>query len=185
MRLWKGGYPVEASDGALSMIVYLVRHADAVDRGADIPDANRYLTSKGRELFRKTARTMVRSGASPDAILTSPLVRAVQTAEILAERTRFAGPCVASAALAPGFALPGFRSILSDLPPLREVALVGHDPDLTDLLHSLLSLDDRFRMKKGAAVAVRLDPSRIRTSAEFLWMALGKRRIDSQGDLTG
>jgi len=176
---------VNSTDGASPMTIYLVRHADAVERRAGTPDADRYLTPKGRDLFRKTARTMVRSGASPDAILTSPLVRAVQTAEILAERLRFSGECIASAALAPGFALPVFRSILSDLPPVREVALVGHDPDLTDLVHSLLSLDDRFRMKKGAVVALRLDPSRVRTSAEFLWAALGKRRIDSAEDLTG
>jgi phosphohistidine phosphatase len=165
------------------MNLYIVRHAEAIDRGSGVPDPERYLTPKGRAYFRKTAKNMIRSGASPDVIVTSPLVRSVQTAEILAERLGFKRECIVSGELSPGFSLPGLRRILADLPPMQEVALVGHDPDLSDLLISLLSLGDGFRLKKGAAVALRVDPSRFTSSAQFLWMALGKRRIDSRDDL--
>lgn len=167
------------------MNLYIVRHADAVDRGPGIPEGSRYLTPKGRTLFRNTARAMVRAGASLDLILTSPLVRAVQTAEILAERMGFRGEVRVSGDLSPGFSLPGLRRILSDLPPVQEVALVGHDPDLSDLLASLLSLSAEFRLKKGAAVALKIDSARLTDSAEFLWMALGRRRVDSRDGLTG
>lgn len=166
------------------MNVYIVRHAEAIERGStNIPDGDRYLTPKGRSLFRKTAKNMIRAGAAPDVIVTSPLVRSVQTAEILCEKMGFKGECLVAGALAPGFALPGLRKILSELPPLREIALVGHDPDLSDLLVSLLPLGDGFRLKKGAVVALCVDPSRLKSSAEFLWMALGKRRVDSLDDL--
>ena len=63
----------------------LVRHAAAVERGGGVPEDYRYLTPEGRIYFRKTAGTMAGRGIAPDLILTSPLLRAVQTADILAE----------------------------------------------------------------------------------------------------
>src|SRR4051812_19864292 len=64
--------------------LYIVRHAAAEDVPAGTPDAYRPLTTKGREKFRKTARKVAVKVRSIDLIFTSPLVRAVQTAEILA-----------------------------------------------------------------------------------------------------
>src|SRR3981189_1223644 len=69
------------------MEIYLVRHGIAVDGESDGPDAFRPLTGKGRRRFHKTARAFARLGRKLDLILTSPLVRAVQTAEILAGET--------------------------------------------------------------------------------------------------
>lgn len=165
------------------MNVFIVRHAYAIPRESGIPDANRYLTPKGRMVFRKTAKSMIRAGASPEVIVTSPLVRSVQTAEILSERMGFLGDILVSDELSPGFSLPNLRRIFRSIPDAREAALVGHDPDLSDLLTSLLPLPDGFRLKKGAAVAMRIDPASPGSSAEFLWMVLGKKRIDSPGDL--
>src|SRR5437667_6035385 len=68
--------------GADMMEIYVVRHGIAVPSEAGIPDRFRPLTSKGRRRFRRTARRFARLGEL-DLILTSPLVRAVQTAEIL------------------------------------------------------------------------------------------------------
>ena len=65
------------------MEIYVVRHGIAVPSEAGIPDRFRPLTSKGRRRFRRTARRFARLGRELDLILTSPLVRAVQTAEIL------------------------------------------------------------------------------------------------------
>ena len=66
------------------MQLYLVRHGIAVDGGEAMPDGSRGLTDKGRRRFHRTARAFGKLGHKLDLILTSPLVRAVQTAEILA-----------------------------------------------------------------------------------------------------
>ena len=76
------------------MKLYLVRHAEAIERSATTPDASRYLTTKGRLSFRKIARRARKAGAVPDVIFTSPLLRSVQTAEILAERLKHKGDVV-------------------------------------------------------------------------------------------
>jgi phosphohistidine phosphatase len=79
-----------ASDtqGGRMIELYFVRHGIAVERIPGVPDSFRELTGKGRRRFRKTARAFAQLGRSLDLILTSPLVRAVQTAEILAERAQ-------------------------------------------------------------------------------------------------
>ena len=82
---------------------YLIRHATAIARGGHVVDEHRSLTPRGRESFRLTARKMAKKGTMPDAIITSPLVRAVQTAEILSEALAFEGRLVVSTELAPGF----------------------------------------------------------------------------------
>ena len=64
------------------MKLYLVRHAEAIERSGTTPDANRYLTPKGRTAFRKIVRRARKAGIAPGIIFTSPLLRAVQTAEV-------------------------------------------------------------------------------------------------------
>ena len=74
------------------MKLIVVRHAAAVERSSDISEETRFLTPEGRVFFRKTARTMLKNGVEPGLILTSPLLRAVQTADILAETLAYSGP---------------------------------------------------------------------------------------------
>jgi phosphohistidine phosphatase len=139
------------------MKLYLVRHAEAISRTAEVPDAQRYLTPKGRLLFRKTARRLIRYGALPAFICTSPLVRAVQTAEILAGEIGFLGPLVVMDMmdmLGPGFGRAELRSVISKCAGAEEIALVGHEPDLGDLVSSLLSLSEPRPLKKGEVVAL-------------------------------
>src|SRR2546430_11661674 len=69
------------------MQLYVVRHGIVVESGEGIPDEWRPLTDKGRRRFQKMARTFAKLGRRLDLILTSPLVRAMQTAEILAGAT--------------------------------------------------------------------------------------------------
>ena len=78
------------------MKLYFVRHAAAIARGGQVVEEHRYLTLHGRESFRLTAKKMAKRGGMPDAIITSPLVRAVQTAEILSEALAFEGKLVVS-----------------------------------------------------------------------------------------
>lgn len=158
------------------MKLYVVRHAEAVDKTAGVPDAVRYLTPEGRAFFRKTARRMAGLKASPGIIFTSPLVRAVQTAEILAGETGFSGPLVATDKLSPGFAREDLRSLLAKSEGAKEVAIVGHEPDLGDLVASLLSFASR-PLKKGEAVALELPQKGNLSPAVLLWSVAGKKIV--------
>ncbi len=162
------------------MRVVLVRHAAAIERSAGISEERRYLTPEGRVFFRKTARTMVKKGVEPDLILTSPLLRAVQTADILAEALAFAGPLVATDELSPGFDVKTFRKLIGDNQTVKELVLVGHEPDMSTLVATLLSLPAGFNFKKGAAVRLKIDPADLQAPAVFKWHAVGGKLITSQ-----
>jgi phosphohistidine phosphatase len=156
------------------MKLYLVRHAEAIERSATTPDALRYLTPQGRDSFRKIARQVRKAGAAPDVIFTSPLVRSIQTAEILAGRLKHRGPVVVAKELSPGFDLRALRSLLAGAENPREAAFVGHEPDLGDLAATLLALPEGFPLRKGAVLALEVDSGVPKGAAKFLWMEDGK-----------
>jgi phosphohistidine phosphatase len=130
------------------MKLYLVRHAEAIERSGTMPDANRYLTPKGRSAFRKIARRSRKLGSVLVLIFSSPLVRAVQTAEIIAERLKHDGPVVVANALSHGFDLRLLRSLLAKAGNPTEAAFVGHEPDLGDLAATLLGIAGGFPLRK-------------------------------------
>jgi phosphohistidine phosphatase len=156
------------------MRLYLVRHAEAIERSGATPDASRYLTPKGRTAFRKIARRAREAGIAPEVIFTSPLLRAVQTAEILAERLKHEGPVDVANELSPGFDDRALRSLLAGAGNLAEAAFVGHEPDLGDLAALLLSLRGDFPLRKGAVVALEVEGTAQRGAGKFLWMEDGK-----------
>lgn len=128
--------------------LYLVRHGIAVEHAlrGDLPDDSRPLTEKGRRRFRRLARTFARLGEPLDLLFTSPLPRAVQTAEILAGALRQSGVSVLET-LRPS--VPP-KELLEDLAAkakeAQAIGLVGHDPQMT-LLAELLG-----EVPKGAAI---------------------------------
>ena len=167
------------------MKLYLVRHAEAIERSGTMPDAARYLTTKGRLAFRKIARRVRKAGIAPAVIFTSPLLRAVQTAEILAERLKHEGPVVVARELSPGFDHRALRSLLHGSGDIEEAAFVGHEPDLGDLAATLLALPGGFPLRKGAVVALEVDGGVPRGTATFLWRTDGKGTVTRLADATG
>jgi phosphohistidine phosphatase len=165
------------------MRIYLVRHAESADRGGDIPDSSRHLSARGRLSFRETARKTKEEGIRPAHILTSPYVRAVQTAEILAERIGFDGEVVPVPQLAPGFNLESLNDILDNFPGDAEVALVGHEPDLGIVVTRLLSLPRPYAMRKGAVAALDLPEPRNRPGARLAWLLESDRRVSDPSGL--
>jgi phosphohistidine phosphatase len=155
------------------MKLIIVRHAEAVERSADIREEGRYLTPEGRLSFRKTAEIMKDKGINPDLILTSPLLRAVQTADILAETISYNGPLIATDDLAPGFDIEELRQLLKTFKDAREIVLVGHEPDLGGIVASLLSLPEGFAFKKGSAVKLKIEPEAPGQPSDFKWLASG------------
>ncbi|MGZ8432430.1 MAG: SixA phosphatase family protein [Candidatus Deferrimicrobiaceae bacterium] len=160
------------------MKLYLVRHAEAIERSGTMPDASRYLTTKGRLAFREIARRVRKADMAPDVIFTSPLLRAVQTAEILSERLKHEGPVVVAKALSSGFDLRALRSLLSDAGSPEEAAFVGHEPDLGLLAAALMTVPEGFPLRKGAVLALEAEGSVRKGTAKFLW------REDVKGTVT-
>jgi phosphohistidine phosphatase len=144
--------------GGNVMQLYLVRHGIAVEGGEGIPDELRTLTDKGRRRFHKTARAFGKLGLRLDLILTSPLVRAVQTAEILAGEADHREVDVLQE-LDPKFDVEAVRAAITNrIGDSRAVAIVGHEPQLSSVLAALSGVSQAdIDLKKGAIV--RLDAS--------------------------
>lgn len=107
--------------------VLLVRHGEAVD-GHGLPDDERWLTEKGRVRTRQVAAMLEREGLRFDRIFTSTLVRAVQTAEILATCAAFEGPVEVFEPLGHMGRATGLRALDGHTSGLW--ALVGHEPSM-------------------------------------------------------
>jgi phosphohistidine phosphatase len=137
------------------LTVYLVRHAIAAERGDDWPDdAKRPLTPDGMTRFKEAARGLVEMEVVVDAVLTSPLVRARQTAEILAAVLPGDPPIVEMAALAPGAAVKTVVDELGKQGRRRRLALVGHEPGIGELAGRLVGAANPIPFKKGAACRI-------------------------------
>jgi len=134
--------------------LYLLRHADAGDPEAwTRPDAERPLSGKGRRQAERLGRHLAAIEFAPDAILTSPKVRAAETARIVAEAM---GREVAEDdRLADALDVSSLGNILHDAGPPRRVVLVGHDPDFSELLSALVGAE--FSLRKGAVARVDVD----------------------------
>lgn len=113
------------------MKLYLIRHADAVPEDVACSDHERWLSLRGREGARGLARLLRDQGVVLDAIATSPLPRAVQTAELIAAGLDFLGEISVMPALTPG-CHP--RRAAEQLVALgAAVAVVGHEPGISGL----------------------------------------------------
>lgn len=140
----------------LTTRIYVVRHATAEEVAAEGGDEARRLTKKGRKAFARLVRRLAEAGMEVDLVATSPLVRARETADILADELGCRRIEVVDS-LAPGSdwqALVGW-TVQQDA---ARVAWVGHAPCVGRLV--ALSIGDGsagIRMQKGAVAAVRLD----------------------------
>ena len=121
------------------MLCYLVRHAQAVD-AATWPgtDGERPLTEKGRARMERAAKALAALDLAVDAVVTSPLLRARQTATILAKRLRLDERLTEDARLAGGFGAAQFHDILAAQGDADGVMLVGHEPSLSRLIAELV-----------------------------------------------
>lgn len=132
--------------------LYLLRHAHAGDPGVrDGPDERRPLSDKGEKQADRLGRFLAGIGFQADAIITSPKVRAAQTAKIVAERLGL--PVGEDERLGGELSIGSLEAILRDAgDPFRPV-IVGHDPDFTDLV-AILCGAARVPMRKGALARI-------------------------------
>lgn len=135
--------------------LYLIRHGVAAERGeAWLDDAKRPLTDEGVRRLRKIAAGLVGIGVSFDVVLTSPLVRAKQTAEIIAGGLDPHPPIIITDALLPGGAYAAVLDDLTKQARRRRIALVGHEPGLGALAGRLLASRHALEFKKGAIARI-------------------------------
>jgi phosphohistidine phosphatase len=137
------------------MILYLVRHGIAVDRTdpKSPPEAERPLTAKGVQKTRSAALGLKELGVKPDALLTSPYVRAAQTAEIFAEALGCPPQKIrASEALKPAGNPADIIREISQL-KAKEVICFGHAPHLDQMIAQLCGARGVFTGLKKAGVA--------------------------------
>lgn len=138
--------------------LYLVRHAVAVDRGEAYPDdRKRPLTPQGMARFRAAVRGLVRVGVDIQRVLSSPLVRARQTADILSAELPGNPPVTETDALEPGAAFERVLRVLDGCADSSSIALVGHEPGIGELAAQLMHSTLPLEFKKGAVCRIDLD----------------------------
>lgn len=152
------------------MILHLLRHAEAEDVSSSGRDADRRLTEDGRRRAKAVAKAVATLDPGYDAVLVSPLLRARQTAEPVAEACGHRKPLIETSALAPNAAPADVLHELARLKP-GTALLVGHQPHLGRLFGLLLSgrADLELPMKKAALAAfdAEADPSLGRAELKF------------------
>jgi phosphohistidine phosphatase len=155
--------------------VYLVRHAIAEDRAASGRDADRALTREGRKKMKRAASGLAALGIRAPMVFTSPLVRARETAAILAEALPGARVEVCDL-LAPGVDAAALAAFLDRRSESAPAMLVGHEPDLSEVLSEWLTgsparLATRFRKGAVACVLAGTLPPQGRATLEWLMTA--------------
>ena len=143
--------------------LYFLRHGEADWPNWGKPDDERPLTAKGRAELQKIARLMSRLRVKPALVLTSPLPRAAQTAEIVAHELEL--QVEIKKALRPGFGRTELRRLLKtyDLPSLL---LVGHEPDFSSTIEALTGADI-ILSKAGLALVELYDRA---TTGRLRWL---------------
>ena len=157
--------------------LYIVRHAWAEERGTDWPDdARRPLSALGSDRWAGICQVLTERGVSPTVIATSPFLRCRQTAGILVDAMDSTPDIVDLDDLAPDSDLDAIlewtsRQVSDEH---REIAWVGHSPDVDEMTATLIGADGRLRFAKGAVAMLRFsDPVRV-GGAELRWLLSAK-----------
>ncbi len=151
------------------MKLYFLRHGLAKDRQDwKRDDSERPLTEEGQERMQRTAATIAGLELALDAILTSPLMRAHQTASIVAAALHAKDRLIVDNRLGAEFGIDRLAEILRDHPDSGSLMLVGHEPGMSETISAIIG-GGRIVCKKGGLACVKLDhPSSLR--GELLWL---------------
>jgi phosphohistidine phosphatase len=160
----------------VTMQLWLIRHAVAVERDEfDGPDAERPLTDKGRKRFRECCDWLADRSVTPDAVLSSPLVRAAETAAILARAFGLKKTSLGfTDLLAPGLELKALLQFVREQTG-ECIALVGHEPDFSECLSQLVG-GGAFAFGKGFIAAVEFNSELAIGSGRLRWLVGPKLR---------
>ena len=162
------------------MEIIFVRHAVAMDRErwaeTDQTDDLRPLTSEGKKKFERGAAGLVALAPDVEEIWSSPFTRAFETARILQDAYG-----KLDIARVPELATGGAKERLIRklrMSPLKKIVLIGHEPDLSELVSMLLLHRGVFldiEIKKGSAICLELQWGKSLSEAKLLWMLTPKQ----------
>ncbi|MGB6984443.1 MAG: phosphohistidine phosphatase SixA [Candidatus Aquilonibacter sp.] len=155
------------------MHCYFLRHGPAGDAARwEGSDFDRPLTQDGLKRIARQAKTIAAMEVAPDAIVTSPLVRARQTAEIVADELKLRDKVHQDDRVGLGFSAARLAQILRDYPSAQSVMLVGHEPSMSLTVGELIGGGD-VDFKKGALACVEISRDEP-LAGRLLWLASPK-----------
>ncbi len=154
------------------MVLYIVRHGEAVEVQDGVAEEWRYLTEKGARSVGRLASKIARYDRKPRLVISSPLVRAVQTAQIAAAEACRKSRTIVSGLLLPEGDFAELKALLVDHAAAKRVMIVGHEPHLGSFLGHLLQRKEALQLKKGSCVALEIDPEDMEKPARFKWSLL-------------
>ena len=153
--------------------LFIMRHGIAVDRGTSgyAENAKRPLTPEGKNKTRLIAKGLIRLGLDLDWIVSSPLVRAVETAGLVSEELETRVPIDLCDALAPGGSAESLISYLAKQVNRRRVMVVGHEPDLSDLAARLMGAGRHANLtfKKGGCCLLKFSEFPPKSPGQLVW----------------
>lgn len=142
------------------MDVFLIRHAAAIDETLELRDPMRHLTPDGRKQATSLGDRLRWHDCVPTHVWTSPLVRAVQTAELVVQALKIDAPIEVLPALAPGESARAVQAAVQKLGDSAIVMLVGHEPGMSAI--GALVTGQRDFAALGKAEAARIVDGSIR-----------------------
>jgi phosphohistidine phosphatase len=143
------------------MNLYILRHASAgLRRPNPLLDAKRPLDKEGKKHCLQLAQVLNALNVQFDLIVSSPLKRCLQTASLIGTETGYEAQILNSTALAPAASLKDFQKLLRECSDRENLLVVGHNPNLSSFLGSLLvpasGAEARIRLRKGSLARVVL-----------------------------
>ncbi len=151
------------------MRLFLVRHGLASWPAWGGADAERPLNAEGRQMLHAESARLAQLGLRPALILHSPLVRARETAEIIAQALGAAVPVQPSESLRPGFNIQDLKKLLHEQAGCEELMLIGHAPDMAEVVKGLTG--GEVKLKEGGVALVRVDEPDKDPAGLLLWLA--------------
>ena len=145
------------------MQLYFLRHGEADWPGWTRPDNERPLTDFGKKEVQQVAKFLDRLKVKPDLIVSSPLPRALQTAEVAAEQLK--AKLRQDEALEPGFGISGLSAVLKRHGS-KVLMLVGHEPDFSSVISALTG--GFIKMSKAGVALIDIDPET--EKGRLLWL---------------
>lgn len=152
------------------MQVYLLRHGIAEDAKYEANDADRLLTPEGKRKLRQVLKSAAEAGLHPELIITSPLKRAVQTAEIAKDVLAYKQEVSRSKVLTPGSHPENVWHEIRQHRDLGSLLLVGHNPLFASLSAYLLGTPAaQIDFKKGAIMRIDFDSVTLQPRGTLRW----------------
>ncbi len=159
----------------IPMEIYLLRHGIAEDGSATGRDADRRLTDEGRAKLRRVLERAHQAGVRPSLILTSPLRRALETAEIASHELGYDGKIVRIAALTPESSPQQVWEAIRERREETAVLLAGHEPLFSATVAYLLgSAREMVHFRKGALVRIDVESTGPTPAGVLEWFLTAK-----------